>query len=56
MENVYLDNAATTRVRENVIVKMQEALGIYGIHHQPIVLEDQQRLRLKVRERPSRNI
>lgn len=30
MENVYLDNAATTRVRENVIVKMQEALGIYG--------------------------
>ncbi len=31
MENVYLDNAATTRVRDNVIVKMQDALSnFYG--------------------------
>ncbi|SHJ41710.1 cysteine desulfurase family protein [Pseudozobellia thermophila] len=31
MEKVYLDNAATTRVRENVIAKMQEALSnVYG--------------------------
>lgn len=30
MKNVYLDNAATTRVRESVIVKMQEALSNYG--------------------------
>lgn len=31
MENVYLDNAATTRVREEVIAKMQDALAkFYG--------------------------
>ena len=31
MEKVYLDNAATTRVRENVIAKMQDALSnFYG--------------------------
>ena len=31
MKNVYLDNAATTQVREDVIVKMQEALAnFYG--------------------------
>ena len=31
MEKVYLDNAATTQVRENVIVKMQDALAnFYG--------------------------
>lgn len=30
MENIYLDNAATTRVRESVIEKMQAALGVYG--------------------------
>ena len=31
MEKVYLDNAATTQVRENVIEKMQEALAkFYG--------------------------
>lgn len=31
MEKVYLDNAATTRVRENVIAKMQDALArVYG--------------------------
>lgn len=31
MENVYLDNAATTQVREGVITKMQEALSnFYG--------------------------
>jgi cysteine desulfurase len=31
MEKVYLDNAATTRVRENVIAKMQDALAhFYG--------------------------
>lgn len=31
MEKVYLDNAATTQVRENVILKMQDALAqIYG--------------------------
>lgn len=31
MENVYLDNAATTRVRDNVIEKMQDALSnFYG--------------------------
>lgn len=31
MKNVYLDNAATTRVREGVIVKMQDALAnFYG--------------------------
>ena len=31
MEKVYLDNAATTQVRENVIVKMQDALSnFYG--------------------------
>jgi cysteine desulfurase len=30
MDKVYLDNAATTQIRENVIVKMQEALAIYG--------------------------
>jgi cysteine desulfurase len=30
MENVYLDNAATTRVRDTVIAKMQDALRIYG--------------------------
>ncbi len=31
MENVYLDNAATTRVRDNVIAKMQDALSnFYG--------------------------
>ena len=29
MEKVYLDNAATTRVRENVIDKMQDALSHY---------------------------
>jgi cysteine desulfurase len=31
MNNIYLDNAATTRVRESVIVKMQDALAnFYG--------------------------
>ena len=30
MEKVYLDNAATTQIRDEVISKMQEALGIYG--------------------------
>lgn len=31
MEKVYLDNAATTQVRPNVIAKMQDALGkVYG--------------------------
>lgn len=30
MDKVYLDNAATTQVRENVIARMQEALTIYG--------------------------
>lgn len=31
MKNVYLDNAATTRVRDNVIAKMQDALSnFYG--------------------------
>lgn len=30
MEKVYLDNAATTQIREEVITKMQEALCIYG--------------------------
>ena len=31
MENIYLDNAATTQVRESVIVKMQDALAnFYG--------------------------
>ena len=30
MQKVYLDNAATTQIREEVIVKMQEALCIYG--------------------------
>ncbi|TMM53926.1 cysteine desulfurase [Maribacter algarum] len=30
MKNVYLDNAATTQVRESVICKMQEALSTYG--------------------------
>lgn len=29
MEKIYLDNAATTQVRENVIVKMQDALSNY---------------------------
>lgn len=29
MEKVYLDNAATTRVRENVIAKMQNALSLF---------------------------
>lgn len=29
MEKVYLDNAATTQVRENVILKMQDALSKY---------------------------
>ena len=29
MENIYLDNAATTQVRESVIVKMQDALVNY---------------------------
>jgi cysteine desulfurase len=30
MKNVYLDNAATTQIREEVICKMQEAMTIYG--------------------------
>jgi len=30
MQKVYLDNAATTQIRAEVITKMQEALGIYG--------------------------
>jgi cysteine desulfurase len=30
MQKVYLDNAATTQIRDEVIVKMQEALCIYG--------------------------
>ena len=30
MRKVYLDNAATTRIREEVLVKMQEALAVYG--------------------------
>lgn len=30
MDKVYLDNAATTQIRENVIAKMHEALLIYG--------------------------
>ncbi|HDZ14975.1 MAG TPA: aminotransferase class V-fold PLP-dependent enzyme, partial [Pricia sp.] len=31
MEKVYLDNAATTKIRENVILKMQDALAnFYG--------------------------
>lgn len=30
MDKVYLDNAATTQIRENVIARMQEALNIYG--------------------------
>lgn len=31
MDNIYLDNAATTQVRESVIVKMQDALtNLYG--------------------------
>ena len=30
MQKVYLDNAATTQVRDEVIAKMQEALTVYG--------------------------
>jgi len=30
MQKVYLDNAATTQIRAEVITKMQDALGIYG--------------------------
>ncbi len=30
MENIYLDNAATTPIRESVIEKMQAALAVYG--------------------------
>lgn len=30
MRKVYLDNAATTQIRKEVVVKMQEALAIYG--------------------------
>jgi cysteine desulfurase len=30
MQKVYLDNAATTQIRDEVILKMQEALTIYG--------------------------
>ena len=31
MENIYLDNAATTQIREEVIKRMQDALsGYYG--------------------------
>lgn len=30
MQNIYLDNAATTQIREEVIAKMQKALGMYG--------------------------
>ena len=30
MQKVYLDNAATTQIREGVITKMQEALCVYG--------------------------
>lgn len=30
MQKVYLDNAATTQVRDEVIVRMQEALTVYG--------------------------
>lgn len=30
MQKVYLDNAATTQIREDVITKMQEALCVYG--------------------------
>ncbi|TAI49345.1 cysteine desulfurase family protein [Flagellimonas allohymeniacidonis] len=30
MQKVYLDNAATTQVREEVIARMQQALSVYG--------------------------
>lgn len=30
MANIYLDNAATTQIRDSVITKMQDALRIYG--------------------------
>ncbi|MGF1558713.1 MAG: cysteine desulfurase family protein [Flavobacteriaceae bacterium] len=30
MDKVYFDNAATTRIRDHVITKMQEALAVYG--------------------------
>ena len=30
MQNVYLDNAATTQIRDKVINKMQTALRVYG--------------------------
>lgn len=30
MQKVYLDNAATTQVRDEVIARMQEALAVYG--------------------------
>ena len=52
MQHVYLDNAATTKVRPEVVEKMQHALAkSMVIPLLPIVLEEQQRQQLKRQER-----